>query len=478
MRYKLKNLLKISLKLLLAVVLMNNSNLCCFAIQDLNSLQSGATITLEDCIEYAFANSPVIKKAKNNVLAAKSKKGQAKSTYFPSLSASTGYYIQQNGKNWDRTNNYHGVTVGLSQKIFDFGKMNATLNASKYNLAAAELSLEYAYVQTAYNVKLSYYKCLNYWARILINQRNTAIQQLQYDRAKALFDEGLKSRIDVVDAEVALNNAKFSLAEAYCTYYTEVMVLKNKMYWANCPDQYVFAPTETFNILTDYKYEKNLSKSIDNGDFNTVLTQGIQKANVLGNKREDFLVLPHDASWYLEQSKQKNPYVLGIQLIEKAAVENLKGVKRMYHPDLDLDLGYNLKNTNIALSNGFSADIKFGFGSVNAMLLKTKIEEAKANLAMAQNDTETYLIDNEWDIRDKVGWMKKFPNEINIKLDQIERSLEYLQLADGRYTVGTGNFIELQKAANEYYKAQLEYVDIISEYNQVLAMLNKSIGIR
>lgn len=448
------------------------------AIQDLQTVKGGDVISLEDCVEYAFTHSPVIKKAQNNVLAAKSKKGQAKSVYFPSLSASTGYYIQQNGKNWDRSNNYHGLSVGLSQKIFDFGKMNATLNASKYNIRAAELSLEYAYVQTAYNVKMSYYKCLNLWAKVLINRRNTAIQQLQYERASALYEEGLKSRIDVVDAEVALNNAKYALTEAYSDYYTEIMILKNSMYWSNCPEQYVLAPTETFNILTEYKYEADLSKSIDNCDFNTVLTQGIKKENVLGNKKEDFLVLPYEVDWYLEQSRKNNPYVLGIQLIENAAKENLKGIKRMNNPDLDLDLGYNLKNSNIAVSNGFNVGIKFGFGSINAMLLKTKIDEAKATLEMAKNDTETYLIDNEWDVRDKVAWMKKFPEEINIKLDQIERSLEYLQLADGRYTVGTGNFIELQKAANEYYKAQLEYVDVISEYNQVLAMLNKSVGIR
>lgn len=449
-----------------------------YAIQDLNSLKGGETITLEDCLDYAFANSPVIKKAQNNVIKSQSKIGQTKSVYFPTLSANTGYYISQNDRGWDNSKNYHGVTVGLSQKIWDFGKMNATLNADKYNKRAAELDLEYAYIQTAYDVKISYYKCLNYWARVMINERNTSIQQLNLDRASALFAEGLKSRIDVVDAEVALNNAKFSLAEAYSDYYTEIMVLKNKMYWSECPNQYVLAPTETFNILLDYKYDSDLTKKPQNPDFNTVLTQGIQKANVLGNKKEDFLVLPHDIDWYLNESRTKNPYVLAIRLIESAAEENLKGIKRMYNPDLDLNLGYNLKNSSAIVSNGFDVGVKFGFGSVNAMYLKTKIEEAKANLEMAKNDTETYLIDNEWDVRDKVAWMKKFPNEINIKLDQIERSLEYLQLADGRYTIGTGNFIELQKAAHEYYTAQLEYVDVICEYNEVLAMLNKSIGIR
>jgi outer membrane protein TolC len=287
----------------------------------------------------------------------------------------------------------------------------------------------------------------------------------------------LKSRIDVVDAEVALNNAKFSLAEAYSDYYTEIMLLKNAMYWAECPAQYVLAPTDTFNLLLDYKYESNLSKMDNSTDFHTVLTQGIKKANVLGNKKEDFMELPHDAEWYLNESRTKNPFCLAIKLIENAAYESLVETKRMYNPDIDLDLGYSLRNST-HVSNSYSVGVKFGFGNVNAMLLKTKIEEATANYEMAKNDTETYLIDNEWDVRDKVAWMKKFPNEIKIKLDQIERSLEYLQLADGRYTIGTGNFIELQNAANEYYTAQLEYVDVVCEYNKVLAMLNKSIGIR
>ena len=449
-----------------------------YAIQDLEQLQAGETITLEDCIEYAFEHSPRIKKAKNNISAAKSRIGQTKSVYFPSLSASTGYYISQNAKKWESDNNYHALSVDLSQKIWDFGKMNATLNAYKYNLKAAELALEYEYVNTAYDVKMEYYKCLELWAKVLINERNVEIQQLQYDRAKALFEEGLKSKIDVVDAEVALDNAKFSLIEIKSDYYTEIMILKNTMYWVNCPQQYKLAPTPTFDILLDYKYESDLSKSSKNPDFHTILTQGIKKANVLGNKKEDFLALPYDVDRYLKESREKNPYLLGIKLIEKAAEENLKGVKRMYNPDLDLNMGYGLMNSNTITSNMFDIGVRAKIGSINAMYMKTKIEEAKANLAMAQNDTEQYLIDNEWDIRDKVAWMLKFPSEISIKLNQIERSLEYLELADGRYSVGTGNYIELQKAAHEYYLAQLEYINVVCQYNMVLAMVNRAIGIR
>ena len=356
--------------------------------------------------------------------------------------------------------------------------MNATLNANKYNLKAAELALEYEYINAAYDVKMEYYRCLELWAKVLINERNVEIQQIQYERAKALFEEGLKSKIDVLDAQVTLDNAKFALIEMQSDYYTEIMILKNKMYLINCPQQFKLAPTPTFDILLDYKYESDLAKSSKNPDFNTVLTQGIKKSNVLGNKKEDFLALPHDVDWYLKESKEKNPYLLGIKLIEQAANENLKGIRRMYNPDLDLKMGYSLLNSHDSSSNMFNINARLGFGSVNFMYMKTKLEEAKAILAMAQNDTEQYLIDNEWDVRDKVAWMLKFPSEISIKLNQIERSLEYLELADGRYSVGTGNYIELQKAAHEYYLVQLEYINVVCQYNMVLAMLNKAIGIR
>ena len=39
-----------------------------FAIQDLDTLKGGETITLEDCLNHAFTHSPHIKKAKNNIL--------------------------------------------------------------------------------------------------------------------------------------------------------------------------------------------------------------------------------------------------------------------------------------------------------------------------------------------------------------------------------------------------------------------------
>lgn len=109
-----KHLVRLCLVVIVAISVCGSEQV--YAIQDLDNLQGGSIITLEDCLEHAFTHSPKIKKAQNNVIKSKSKIGQTKSVYFPSLSANTGYYISQNDRGWDNSQNYHGITVGLSQK--------------------------------------------------------------------------------------------------------------------------------------------------------------------------------------------------------------------------------------------------------------------------------------------------------------------------------------------------------------------------
>ena len=49
-------------------------------------------------------------------------------------------------------------------------------------------------------------------------------------------------------------------------------------------------------------------------------------------------------------------------------------------------------------------------------------------------------------------------------------------LADGRYAVGVGDFIQLQDAKQNYNKAQQEYVASVLQYNVARAALEKAMG--
>ena len=88
-----------------------------------SELVENSVLDLQDCIELALQNSPKINMAKNYALAAKSRIGQAKSDYFPTLSVGTGYYGQfvatKNNSNNDKYYwNVYTQIVNVSNGVY------------------------------------------------------------------------------------------------------------------------------------------------------------------------------------------------------------------------------------------------------------------------------------------------------------------------------------------------------------------------
>ena len=68
---------------------------------------------------------------------------------------------------------------------------------------------------------------------------------------------------------------------------------------------------------------------------------------------------------------------------------------------------------------------------------------------------------------------KQIPlNEVKVK-----QTLENLELADGRYEVGLGDFIEVQDAKVNYNNAQSSYVQAVYNYNVARATLEREIAL-
>ena len=74
--------------------------------------------------------------------------------------------------------------------------------------------------------------------------------------------------------------------------------------------------------------------------------------------------------------------------------------------------------------------------------------------------------------------MKQLEKRIPLMAQKVNQTLENFELADGRYTVGLGNFIELQDAQNNYNQAQLEFVQTVFKYNVAKEEFLKSMGVR
>ena len=192
-----------------------------------------SVLSIEDCVAYAISHNPNLSVAEQRIKAAKSGIGQERSNYAPRLTARVNY--NHNTNNGTRIVNSHqnsvGFNVGISQMIWDFGRTTARINMAKYDLEATQYDYDYDVLNVIYDVRINYYKVLMALANLDIYEQNVRINTLNYERTKAMFDEGLKSKIDVVNAEVNLTDSKIQLVEGQNTLATAIIELKNSMYY-------------------------------------------------------------------------------------------------------------------------------------------------------------------------------------------------------------------------------------------------------
>ena len=438
--------------------------------------------SIEDCIEYALKNDPNIEIAKSKVEVHKSQVGQAKSSYFPTLGAGTGYNFTRSHNTGNRTNetNMYTLDMSVNQLIWDFGKTAANINMQKYNYESSKYDLDYEILRTTYNVKTAYYSVLAAKANSEVLKRTVNINELNYERTNALFEEGLKSKIDVVNAEVYYTDAKIRLLEAENAYETALIQLANAMYYTDTVD-FTVLNTENFNFKpVNYKPAdiklSEIKNNVDTENAEMVLTSGIEKHNIL----EEFTFKPYkkSVSDAVKEAYEKRPDLKSLNLVLKASEESLKAVKRTYYPKLAASAGYGLQKNDEVDSNSFRVYAGLDFPTINIMNIKTKIDEGKAYHEIAEENVGLAEKNIYFEVQNYYVDMKQLEKRIPLMARKVEQTLENFELADGRYTVGLGNFVELQDAQTNYNNAQLEFVQTVFRYNVAREQFLKSMGVR
>lgn len=452
-------------------------------------LKGSITLSIEDCENYARKHDPNIKIYEDNQKIQKSLIGQAKSNYFPSIYGGTGYNINNTKYSRDRSdslnNNYYGINLGVNQLIWDFGATSAKINMNKYNYEAAGYDLIFIKAISIYNVRLAYTTVLAARANEDIYERSVRINELNYDRTKAMYEVGLKSKIDVVNAEVYLTQAKIDLLQAQNQYQTALINLNNSMYYIDAPD-YAIKDTETFNFRKNYsvKNEIDVAYNRKNYDENSVeseikdgaiLTSGIEKRDII----KSYKFKPYDISMAdsIKTAYENRPDLKSLELVKKAAEEALKVIKRSCYPALNASGGYSIANRSDYTSNALGVYAGVNLPAINPGMLKYQLDQGKAYLDIATVNVDMLKKNIYFQIQNYYINMKQLEKRIPLMGQKVEQTLENFELADGRYAVGIGNYLELQQAQTNYNNAQLAFVQSVFDYNEALYYLKRAMGI-
>lgn len=457
---------------------------------DVAVLQGSVSYSMADCIGFAMKNDPNIRIYEEAKKVQKGAVGVAKSNYFPTLLGGTGYNINNKSTFGDQSNsdnnNYYGLNVGVNQLIWDFGYTTARINMNKYNFEAAGYDLENAILNSIYTVKIAYTSVLAARANEDIYARSVRINDLNVRRTKAMYEVGLKSKIDLVNAEATLTDARINLINAQNAYQINLITLNNAMYYINAPE-YSIKDTETFNFQKSYSVKNEVNIAYDRKNYDpssvdaeikdgAILTTGIEKRDIL--RTYSFKPFNYSMEDSIQKAWVSRPDLKALELAKRASEESLKAIKRSYYPAINASAGYTYSKRTDYGSNAVAAYAGIDFPSVNGMNIKCQIEQGKAYLNQAISNVDLHKKNIYFQVQTYYVNMKKLERTIPLMSKKVAETLENFELADGRYAVGLGNYIELQQAQTNYNNAQLAFVQSVFDYNEARFYLEKSMGLK
>lgn len=444
-----------------------------------------SVMTIDDCVDYAISHNPNLFVANEQINAAKAGIGVARGNYAPKLTARVNY--NHNSNNGTRIVNSHensvGFNVGISEMIWDFGRTTAKINMAKYDTMSAQYDYDYEILNVVYDVRINYYKVLSALANLDIFEQNVRIQTLNYERTKAMFDEGLKSKIDVVNAEANLVDAKIQLVEGQNTLETNLIALKDSMFYQES-SELIVSNTENFNFLkVDYKKK---IEGVENGlkptsfkkneDGLLMLTSGIEHRDIIQNF--EFKPMKITKQNAVDKALEFRPDLKSNEMVSKVQEESLKAIRRSYAPEINGELTWGYTKNESTYSSPLQVGASMGLGSVNPYQIHYQVKEGEAYLDIAKHNVNIAKSSIYWEVQSNFVNMRQLERRIPLMNEKVKTTLENFELADGRYSVGLNNYVELQDALANYNSSQLNFVEAIFQYNVARETLLKSMGIK
>lgn len=468
------------IKIISVILVVFMIDLSAFALDDIK-VEQGSVLTLNDCIKIALNNNPNIKNAKYNYGISKANVNIARSEFFPTIGVGTGYnYNYTNTKHTSSDTNTYNVEATLNQLLWNFGRTNANIKMQKFYLIADQYYFDNTVRQTIFNVKQRYYEVLATRATVIINRAYVDINERNYQRTKAYFDEGLKSKIDLVNAEVTWSDSKIGLVKAENAYKNSLVNLNNAMYLTNAPN-YSISAKDGVNLKDNIaqvdltKISKPSDKEIAQIPVKNVtdakLLTSIEKFEVYSDYEvEEF---PYTFEECIDMAYKNRADLKAYNSTLDAVKEHLVFVKRNYYPTLSANAGYGFRDTN--RTNSFNIGVNLS-SSVNIMNQKSKVDAAKYQVDIAENALNQLNQDIYFEVQNAYINMIELEKQIPLAAVKVRQTYENYELAEGRYYVGLGDYIELQDAKVNYNTAQRSYIETIFRYNVARANLESVIA--
>lgn len=435
----------------------------------LTSPNHEASYTLDDLVVIGLKHNPALKAVRQRIEQRRGQLTQARAGYLPNLTL-TGRYSyneredsgsEESGQNLSENSNVSSEdleivegdetekgdvlqgTVSLTQLIYDFGKTGGAIDAERANVRASDAQLQRQIQDLIFKVKEAYYDVLEKKRLIDVAQEAVKSFQQHQDRARLYLKAGVRTKIDVINAEVELSNAHMSLLRS------------------------------NYDLkISRVKLEQVLGSKPNHGKY--VLQQDdIQLDTLL----DSMPPLPDDLDRLINVAMLKRPDVVEQQLLFIGAEERLQSVRGNYWPVITAEASYSDYETDITQYEdnwdvGVAARWELFSGlrtkgeAVEALggKLESKAHLEELELAVVREVTESFLQADE----NRQG--------VEIALKTLGLAQQNVDLAEKRYKTGANDVLEFNDAQLRLTSARSDLVVAYFNYLTALAAIEYSTG--
>jgi outer membrane protein len=398
----------------------------------------GETLTLERAVAIGRRLQPEVLAAQGRVRVGESRVGQARADYYPRIDGTAAYSrispALPADPRVDGSFNQYTAGVTADQLIYDFGRTSTRVEIQKSARDSYRAEFSSVDDQVIFNVILAYYDLLRAARNREVTEETVRQFERHLEQATGFFQAGLRPRYDVTRAEVDLSNARLDLIRTENSLRLARVVLNNAMGLIDAPE-----------------YE--VEDSLDYRQFD----------------------LPLETA--LPMAMDNRPDLQALLLRKRTAEQEVTLAGKGHYPYLTANAAAYLAGERADdLNEGWEAGVVFSVPIFNGFLIRHRVEEARANLAIltASEQSRRQFIDREV----RMGYLDLQEAGERVRTGEliVRQAEENYELAAGRYKAGVGNPIELADAEVILVNARINHIQALYDYRLAQAGIERAIG--
>jgi outer membrane protein len=404
-------------------------------------------LSLQDAEALALKNHPQVLAAQNETAAMERRVVEAKAAYYPVLEgditgsqgnpqARIGAGFLTDSRLFDR----QGEGITLSELISDFGRTPNLVANSRLQANAAQQTYQATRYEVLLGVNQAYFETLRSQAMVKVAQETVAARQLLVEQVTALFNNKLRSELDVSFVEVNLSEAKLLLLQAQ--------------------DQVQKAFAELTRTLgsqqaATYQLEDQPLPPSPAANAEDLVAQA------LGNRPElAALQLSRDAAYRFERAEKDLSY-------PNASLIGVGG----YMPYIEQ---VTLPRRIPGEYEGVAVNVEIPI--LNGGLFKARRQEAHSRALEADQRLRNEAEAIARDVRSAWAGSTDAYQRLDVTAQLLRQAALALDLAQGRYNLGLSSIVELTQAQLNVTRAEIENLNAKYDYQRQYAGLQFTLG--